>query len=117
MSDNALRLGEPYAPTLASQDAASQIHPDGYESRWTRPALTDVDAFRRESEQELADAVLSLDELVRSHPEATDAHLLFKWEINGMCLLLRGIGGYGSQNFDVEWARAVRARNADQAEA
>lgn len=111
MRTHALRLGEAYAPTLSSPDAARQMHPAGHESIWTRPAITDLDAFRRVAEQNLADAILSRAEGIEANPRMTEVHELFRWEINGMCLLLRELGGYGSQSFDVEWARAVVARN------
>jgi len=71
------------------------------------PALSH-DEYRYELERRLADLIITRDEMISGGVEDEVADLL-KGEINGLCIAMRLLGGYGRIFFNREWANAINA--------
>ncbi len=69
------------------------------------PALSH-DEYRYELERSLADLIITRDEMISGGVEDEVADLL-KGEINGLCIAMRLLGGYGRIFFNREWANAI----------
>lgn len=68
-----------------------------------------MDEYRRLLEACTAAHILRRDVLqkdVFAH-ENRDIIALFNFEVNGLCMALRLLGGYGTQAFDGEWAKTI----------
>jgi len=64
---------------------------------------TDVETYRKLLESALAVAIIDRRELGIDEASMT-LYIYYTWEINGLCVALRLLGGYGDTAFDLAWA-------------
>ncbi len=83
----------------------------------SRPPL---DAYRKQLESRIARHVLAHEEAFRGYdgkapsvPGVKDVWQLSRWELNGLSIALRMLGGYEGCSFSPDWARGVVASAAN----
>lgn len=97
---------------MSAQGAAndSRVLPEWV---WGEPSPVDLAIARHRIELALAEAIVTRDEMKvqeREHPGIGHLSELYSWEVNGLCIALRLLGGYGTTTFDRAWADQVLAK-------
>lgn len=94
----------------AAREALSQAWHRYERSQAGLDAQHRISSYRADLERQLAHLIIEL-ELhepgYRAMQGGADAVSLHRWEINGVCIALRMLGGYAGVVFDGAWARRV----------